>query len=52
MQAIPKTQARKIRTRVAAAFRRKARGVEAKAAYAASVRFYRSGGQPWTRQLA
>jgi hypothetical protein len=41
MQAIPKTQARKIRTRV-----------EAKAAYAASVRFYRSGGQPWTRQLA
>jgi hypothetical protein len=36
MQTIPKREARQ----------------EAKAAYAASVRFYRSGGQPWTRQLA
>lgn len=52
MQAIPKREAKKIRTRVAAAFRRKARGVEAKAAYAASVRFYRAGGQPWTQSLA
>lgn len=52
MQAIPKREAKKIRTRVAAAFRRQARGVEAKAAYAAAVRFYRAGGQPWTRSLA
>ena len=29
-----------------------ARGTSDKAAYAATVRFYRSGGQAWTRQLA
>ena len=40
------------RRRVAAAFQRMARGVESKAAYANTVRFYRSGGQAWTRQLA
>ena len=40
------------RNRVAAAFRRMARGVEGKAAYANTVRFYRSGGQAWARQLA
>ena len=44
-------QARALRARVAAAFRRMARGVEGKAAYASTVRFYRSGGQAWARQL-
>jgi len=40
------------RKSIAAAFRRMARGAQAKAAYAAAVRFYRSGGQERTRQLA
>jgi hypothetical protein len=39
------------RKAVAAAFRRMARGVAAKAAYANTVRFYRSSGQAWARQL-
>ncbi|MCI3953375.1 MAG: hypothetical protein K0R53_2875 [Burkholderiales bacterium] len=39
------------RRRVAAAFRRMARGVEPKRAYASTVGFYRSSGQEWTRQL-
>ena len=39
------------RRAVAAAFRRMARGVEAKAAYANTVRFYRSSGQEWAQQL-
>lgn len=37
--------------RVATAFRRMARGVESKAAYAATVAFYRSGGQAWAKKL-
>ena len=43
---------RGMRKRVASAFRRMARGVDMKTAYASTVEFYRSGGQPWTRQLA
>ena len=39
------------RKQIAAAFRRLARGTKAKAAYASTVRFYRSGGQKWTRML-
>lgn len=46
---IRRTQARK---RVAEAFRRMARATDVKSAYASTVRFYRSGGKPWTRQLA
>lgn len=42
---------RRMRAGVAAAFQRKARGVPAKAAYAATVEFYRSSGQPWARAL-
>jgi hypothetical protein len=38
-------------SRIVRAFRRMARGVTSKAAYAATVQFYRSGGQAWTRQL-
>ena len=40
------------RKSIAAAFRRMARGTKAKEAYAASVRFYRSGGKEWSKQLA
>ena len=39
------------RKSIAAAFRRMARGVRPKQAYSQAVRFYRSGGQAWTRQL-
>lgn len=46
-----KEMSRQLRARVVRAFRRMARGSAAKAAYAATVRFYRSGGQAWTRQL-
>jgi hypothetical protein len=49
------TRSRKIAARlragVLAAFRRMARGVADKAAYASTIRFYRSGGQAWTKQL-
>ena len=38
--------------RIIRAFRRMAGGVKAKAAYAATVSFYRSSGHAWTRQLA
>jgi hypothetical protein len=41
----------KTRKRVAEAFRRMARGADGKAAYASTVRFYRSGGQEWAKQL-
>lgn len=46
-----KASPRNARAGVAAAFRRMARGVETRAAYAATVAFYRSGGQEWTKQL-
>jgi hypothetical protein len=39
------------RKAIAAAFRRMANGVEAKTAYASTVRFYRSSGQEWAQQL-
>jgi hypothetical protein len=39
------------RKSIAAAFRRMARGVKAKEAYARVTGFYRSGGQAWSRQL-
>ena len=39
------------RRRVATAFRRMARGVEPKTAYASTVGFYRSSRQEWARQL-
>jgi hypothetical protein len=40
-----------MKAKVVRAFRRMARGVSAKAAYASTIRFYRSGGQAWTKQL-
>ena len=40
-----------IRKRIARAFRRLARGAADKTAYAATIRFYRSSGQAWTKQL-
>jgi hypothetical protein len=43
--------ARRVRSRVAEAFRRMANGVGNKAAYASTVQFYRSGGQEWSKQL-
>lgn len=46
-----KSVERRIRARVVRAFRRMARGAADKAAYAATVRFYRSAGHAWTRQL-
>ena len=39
------------RRRIAAAFRRLARGVEERAAYANTISFYRASGQEWTRRL-
>jgi hypothetical protein len=39
------------RKQIALAFRRMARGANAKAAYAAAVRFYRSSGKEWAKQL-
>jgi hypothetical protein len=51
MQPTNTIPARRIRMRVARAFRAMAHGVEDKSAYASTVRFYRSGGQEWTNQL-
>lgn len=39
------------RKSITAAFRRMARGVKAKDAYARAVKFYCSAGKPWSRQL-
>jgi hypothetical protein len=39
------------RRRVAAAFRRMARGIEEKAAYAQTIGFYRASGQAWVERL-
>ena len=41
----------KQRRKVAAAFRRMAGGVEAKAAYAATIGFYRASGRDWAKRL-
>jgi hypothetical protein len=43
-----RTKGRKI---IAAAFRRMANGVEAKTAYASTLRYYRASGQEWAQQL-
>ena len=40
-----------LRASVASAFRQMARAAGMREAYASVVRFYRSGGQQWTRQL-
>ena len=48
MQTRTRNQGRKV---IAAAFRRMANGIEAKTAYAITVRFYRSSGQEWAQQL-
>lgn len=45
---IRRTKTRKL---IAEAFRRMARGADGKAAYASTVRFYRSSGQQWAKQL-
>jgi len=47
----PTSKTRQLRSRVSAAFRRLAQGSRRKPAYAATVAFYRSGGQAWTKQL-
>jgi hypothetical protein len=44
-------RARAARASVAAAFRQMANGVAQKAAWAATVAYYRSGLQAWTREL-
>ena len=41
----------KLRASVAGAFRQMARAAGAREAYARTVWFYRSGGQPWALQL-
>lgn len=50
MQAI--TGSKQLRSRVRAAFRRMAQGVQRKPAYAATVAFYRSTGHAWTKAFA
>jgi hypothetical protein len=45
-----KLTSRRLRARVVRAFRRMARATSAKAAYAATVRFYHAAGHAWTRQ--
>jgi hypothetical protein len=45
------SQPRSLRARVAGAFRQMANGVEDRAAYAATVAFFRAAGHDWTRQL-
>jgi hypothetical protein len=52
MQAAQTIPARRIRSRVARAFRAMAHGIESKSAYASTVQFYRSSRQQWTKQLA
>jgi hypothetical protein len=44
-------QARRAKTRVAAAFRQMVRGVRGKTAFARTIAFYRSGGMEWAKQL-
>ena len=45
------TRSRKQRKAIAAAFRRLANGVEAKTAYASTLRYYRASGHAWAQQL-
>jgi hypothetical protein len=52
MKTIVKERSRKrIRARVAEAFRRLANAASTKVAWQETVRFYRSSGQAWARQL-
>jgi hypothetical protein len=51
MQRTHRIRKTKIRKLIAEAFRRMARGTDGKSAYASTVRFYRSAGQDWTKQL-
>jgi hypothetical protein len=44
--------ARQLRSRVAAAFLRRAMGARRKAAYASTVAFYRTTGHAWTKSFA
>jgi len=44
--------AKQLRSRVSAAFRRMAQGVRRKPAYASTVAFYRSTGHAWTKAFA
>ena len=44
--------AARARSTVVKAFRRMAGGAGDKSAYAATIRFYRSSGQAWTKQLS
>jgi hypothetical protein len=48
---VNRRKAVRMRARVFKAFLRAARGAAEKAAYAATVRFYRSAGQAWAKQL-
>jgi hypothetical protein len=41
----------KNRRKIATAFRRMAGGVDARAAYAASISFYRAAGPEWAKRL-
>jgi hypothetical protein len=50
--AVSKGRRRGLRTRVAAAFRRLARGVDARTAIVRTFAFYRSSGKAWARALA
>lgn len=51
MQRSTSTRRTKPRKRIIEAFRRMARGLDGKSAYASTVRFYRSGGHAWAKQL-
>ena len=49
---VNRPRAVRMRARVFKAFLLAARGAAEKAAYAATVRFYRSSGQAWSKQLS
>lgn len=52
MQSVRRTSRQpRLRARVVKAFRRMANGLDSKQAYASSVRFYRSSGKEWAKQL-
>ena len=48
----PKRRQWNLRARIAAAFRKIARGVDERTAYARTRRFYRSSGAAWARALS
>jgi hypothetical protein len=51
-EAVPQGSRRGLRSRVAAAFRRFAHGVDARTAIVRTFAFYRSSGKTWARALA